>query len=162
MRPRRPRISLVRVRQHLGFGPQASEALEASTSTNCCNTFVVYKPPGPIKRGCPRMLASGAQDTSATTNPRVSIWVSVLKRLMRSLGNGPQAFEAHEISASTGLRSTLDVHERLKPTKFQCPQILASGAHTASASPIPWGALPSTSISGPVHKRVKPTKLLRP
>ena len=77
MRPRRPRISLVRVHQHLGFGPQASEAHEASTSTNSCNTFVVYNRPGPMKRGCPRMLASGAQDTSAPTNPRVGIWGSV-------------------------------------------------------------------------------------
>ena len=77
MRRRRPQISLVRVHQFLGFGPQASEAHEASTSTNSCNTFVVYNRPGPMKRGCPRMLASGAQDTSAPTNPRVGIWGSV-------------------------------------------------------------------------------------
>ena len=161
MRPRRPRISLVRVRQHLGFGPQASEAHEASTSTNSCNTFSVYSPPGPMKRGCPRMLASGAQDTSASTNPRVSIWGSVLKRLMRSLGNGPQAFEAHETSASTNPLGTLEILERLKPTKLQCPRFFASEAHKASASPIPWRTLPSASISGPVRKRVKPTKPLR-
>ena len=74
MRPRRPQISLVRVHQHRGFGPQASEAHEASTSRNYCGTFVVYNRPGPMKRGCPR---SGAQDTSAPTNPRVGIWDSV-------------------------------------------------------------------------------------
>ena len=66
--------------------------------------------PARTKLGCPRMLASGTQGTSASTNPRgvsvsMSIWGSVHKRLMRGLGV---------------------VRKRLKPTKFQRSRILGT------------------------------------